>query len=44
MTITVEYMRQKYGKNWDVRPHSKECDCDWCYEWAEDWRQYEDRE
>lgn len=44
MIPTTEYMQGKYGHNYDCRPHSRECDCETCNEWCEDWRQYEEHE
>lgn len=42
MIPTTAYMQGKYGHNYDCRPHSRECDCETCNEWCEDWRQYEE--
>lgn len=35
--MTDKEMEEKYGKNWDCRPHSKECECESCTAWVQDY-------
>lgn len=39
-----EYLQKRFGKNWDSRPHSNECDCDDCDDWCRLWHEYEEIE
>lgn len=46
--VSILFMQEKYGKNWDCRPHGSDpnsgdkCECETCCEWIEDYKRWEE--